>query len=147
MAKLCHQVGIAGDTGKVYDALHLPSGLIGWWATTADGTPAVGNSLNLHFADLATLSFRIEDLAQNERVQLQCVAGPGTWLDSTLTFSLNSADDQVWVHLDHENKTARDADFLYFSTKWPCYLLSLKALIETGTGRPYPNDIKIHVGD
>jgi hypothetical protein len=30
---------------------------------------------------------------------------------------------------------------------WPVYLLSLRDLIETGKGRPSPNDIPIFVGD
>jgi hypothetical protein len=30
---------------------------------------------------------------------------------------------------------------------WPIYLLSLRDLIETGKGRPSPNDIPIFVGD
>lgn len=29
------------------------------------------------------------------------------------------------------------------STKWATFLLSLKSLVETGTGRPSPDDIKI----
>jgi hypothetical protein len=31
----------------------------------------------------------------------------------------------------------------YCSTKWAAYLLSLKALCETGKGMPYPEDIDI----
>ncbi len=45
------------------------------------------------------------------------------------------------------NTAASDEDFLYFSTKWPLYLLSLPDLVESRTGRPYPDDIKIRVGD
>ena len=29
------------------------------------------------------------------------------------------------------------------STKWAVFLMSLKSLVETGKGDPYPNDIKI----
>jgi hypothetical protein len=29
------------------------------------------------------------------------------------------------------------------STKWAVFLLSLKQLVETGTGSPEPNDVKI----
>jgi len=147
MAKVCHQVGVVGDIDEIYRVLHQPAGLTGWWATTADGTPQTGGVLDLHFAGLATLSFRIEDLNENERVGLRCVSGPGPWQGCSLTFSLQQDSDQVWVRLDHENDTASDDDFLYFSTKWPVYLLSLKDLIETGQGRPYPNEAKIHLGD
>jgi hypothetical protein len=29
------------------------------------------------------------------------------------------------------------------STKWATFLMSLQALVETGKGAPYPNDVKI----
>ena len=103
--------------------------------------------LDLHFSDVVTLSFRIETLTRNALVYMRCVSGPYPWQDSTLSFALKQDSDQVWVELLHENAAASEEDFLYFSTKWTCYLLSLRDLIEHGTGRPYPNDVKIHLGD
>ncbi len=147
MARVRHQVGVAGDIEAIYRALHEPDGLVGWWSTTADGVPGVGRVLDLHFVDLATLSFRIDALSENSLVRLHCVAGPGPWRDSTLEFSLRQDSDQVWVGLIHENESASEDDFLYFSTKWTCYLLSLRDLIERGQGLPYPYDVKIHKGD
>ena len=69
------------------------------------------------------------------------------WKGSELLFELEQSDEQVFLTLTHENDDASEDEFLYFSTKWPVYLLSLKSLVETGKGRPYPHDIKIHVGD
>lgn len=147
MAKVCHQVGIVGSINKIFRMLHEPKGLNGWWATKTDGTPELGQILNLHFTDVVTLSFKLEMLEENSLVHLHCISGPGAWKNSNLIFTLKQGEDQVWVHLDHENEDASDDDFLYFSTKWTCYLLSLRDLIETGKGNPYPNDIKIHFGD
>ncbi len=147
MARVTHQVGIVGDIADIYRALHHPQGIDGWWATKTEGTPAVGEVLDLCFRDLATLSFGLEALEENRRVCLKCASGPGPWQGSDLEFTLTQAEDQVWVRLVHENAAATDEDFLYFSTKWACYLLSLRDLIETATGRPYPNDVKIHLGD
>lgn len=147
MAKVRHQVGVVGDIGAIYRALHEPEGLDGWWATTTDGTPREGEVLRLHFSDVVTLSFRIEELRENALVGLRCVSGPGPWQDCRLTFSLRQGEGQVWVGLEHENPAATEDDFLYFNTKWTCYLLSLRDLIETGRGRPYPSDVKIHLGD
>ncbi len=70
MARVRHQVGIVGDINDVYRALHEPAGLVGWWATTADGTPVVGQVLDLHFSGLAKLSFRIDSLEENSLVRL-----------------------------------------------------------------------------
>ena len=147
MARVRHRVGIVGDIGKIYRALHEPVGLDRWWSTNSDGTPAAGQMLELHFAELAVLSFSVESLEDNRRVRLRCVSGSGPWLESSLEFRLEQGDDQVWVELVHENEAATEDDFLYFSTKWPCYLLSLRDFIENGQGRPYPHEVKIHYGD
>ena len=84
---------------------------------------------------------------KNKKVAIKCTDGPGAWLNSELVFDLTQADDQVFVTLIHQNDMSSEDDFLYFATKWVCYLLSLRDLVETGKGRPYPNDIKIHAGD
>ncbi len=147
MAKVQHQVGIAGDIHKIFCALHQPEGLVGWWATTVDGSPLMGETVHLHFSDVVTLSFKIVELKEHALVHLHCVEGPGPWNGSDLLFFLKLDTDQVWVRLVHENNGATEDDFLYFNTKWPCYLLSLKHWIETGQGRPYPNDVKIYLGD
>ena len=147
MAKVRHRIGVVGEIGKIYKAIHEPEGLSGWWASTTAGTAEVGQVLDLNFSDVVTLSFRIDELKENELVSLHCVTGPGPWHNCSLTFSVRQGDDQVWVSLEQENEAATEDDFLYFSTKWTCYLLSLRDLIESGKGRPYPNDVKIHLGD
>ena len=147
MARVRHQVGIVGEIREVYRTMLEPDGICRWWATTAAGTPEIGHVLDLHFSDAITLSFRIEELLEHEFISLRCVSGPGPWQACSLKFSFREGDDQVWVGLEHENAAADEEDFLYFNTKWPCYLLSLRDLIETGEGRPYPNEVKIHLGD
>lgn len=147
MTRIRHRVGIVGDINKIYCSMHEPAGLCGWWATTSDGTPNVGQVLDLHFTEGVTLSFRIDALEKNELIRLHCVSGSGPWHDCSLEFSFKQDADQVWIELVHENEAASEDDFLYFNTKWTCYLLSLRDLIEKGKGHPYPNDVKIHFGD
>jgi len=66
-------------------------------ATSIDGTPSVGQALDLHFSDVVTLLFRIDALEENERIQPHCVAGPGPWQDCSLQFSYKPDNGQVWV--------------------------------------------------
>ena len=47
-----NQVGVVGDINKIYRATHEPEGLDGWWATKTDGTPKVGQVLDLHFLNI-----------------------------------------------------------------------------------------------
>ncbi|HYQ72054.1 MAG TPA: hypothetical protein VET88_09030 [Gammaproteobacteria bacterium] len=147
MSEVKHRVGIRGAVESIYSCLTTNDGLSGWWATSSSGIAEVGNIIDLAFSDLVVLSFRYEILSANDIVKLKCVSGHVPWQDSILLFELREAADQVFVTLTHQNDSSSEDDFLYFSTKWPVYLLSLKDLIETGKGRPYPQDIKIHLGD
>ena len=54
------------------------------------------------------------------------------------------SNEQVFITLTHTTGTETSNEvFQYFSTKWPMFLVSLKQLLETSQGMPYPNDIKI----
>ncbi len=147
MAQVRHRVGIRGSAAGVYRALIDPGGLSEWWATSATGVGEVGKTLDLTFGELVTLSFAVVGLKEEELVRLACSSGPAPWLGSELEFALDDVGDQVFVTLTHRNEGADDESFLYFNTKWPLYLLSLRDFIETGSGRPYPNEIKIHYRD
>ncbi len=147
MARVRHRVGMAGEFNRIFLATHEPAGLAGWWASKADGTPEVGQVVNLHFEALTTLSFKIAALEENVLVRLECVSGPGSWQNSQLDFIFQQDEKQVWVELIHENQDASDNDFVYFSTKWPIYLLSMRDFIQTGTGTPYPRETKIQIDE
>jgi len=147
MAEVRHRVGIDGAIDKIFSMLTTNEGFSGWWASSAAITAQTGGRAELGFSGLTVLSFEYLEIRANAKVALRCIKGPPPWQGSELVFELEQAADQVFVTLSHQNRAASDEDFLYFSTKWPCYLLSLKALLETGKGRPYPDDIKIHIGD
>lgn len=147
MARVKHQVGISGSLENVFATLTSNEGLAGWWASSADISGEIGGKITLTFDNLTSLIFEYTDIQENKRMAIKCIDGPGVWQDSELIFELAQADDQVFLTLTHQNDAASEDDFLYFSTKWTCYLLSLRDLVETGKGRPYPNDTKIHVGD
>ena len=131
----------------VFAALTTNEGFAGWWASEAEVNVQVGGRIDLTFEGLTILSFRYVTIQKNEVVEIQCISGPGAWQDSELLFEIEKTEDQVFVTLTHQNAACDENEFLYFSTKWTCYLLSLKSWVESGKGRPYPNDIKIHLGD
>jgi hypothetical protein len=56
---------------------------------------------------------------------------------------LNEEGDYVIILFKHED-WKEPVEFMHHcSTKWGIFLMSLKSLLETGTGAPDPNDIKI----
>ena len=147
MALVRHRVGIQGARSAIYAAITQAEGLASWWSTTATGECSVRQALDLGFGESITLTFFVCELELDKSILLECPNGPGPWGKSRLCFELEDVSDQVLVTLIHSNEQASDDDFLYFNTKWPLYLLSLRDYIETGTGQPCPNDVPIYYGD
>jgi len=143
VAIIRHRVGVQAERDELFDALILPEKLIGWWPTTAHGTPQVGGRLELTFPGYPNHVWEILELVPGERVHLRCEDGPGPWLKTELRFELHPTESQVFVTLEHLHLDAESDAYLYFNTKWPTFLLSLKNLLETGRGQPYPNDLRI----
>jgi hypothetical protein len=64
-----------------------------------------------------------------------------------VSFDLRQEDDYVVVLFEHQG-WKEPVDFMHHcSTKWATYLMSLKALVETGEGSPSPRDVKIDSWD
>ena len=95
------------------------------YRSSAESPIRNGGRIDLTFDGLAVLKFEYEDIQENRKVALRCVEGPGPWRGSGLLFELEQAEGQVFVTLTHQNDATSEDDLLYFSTKWPCYSLSL----------------------
>ena len=69
--------------------------------------------------------------------------GPPEWIGTQVRFELRQQDGYTIVLFAHQG-WREPVEFMHHcSTKWAVFLLSLKALAETGEGRPYPRDVKI----
>ena len=103
--------------------------------------------IELQFPGYPDHLWEITELSEDETVRLRLLSGPTPWVGSELRFQFAEAPDQVFVTLGHfVGEETPEEHFLYFNTKWPTFLLSLKQYLETGTGMPYPNDLKIQNG-
>jgi uncharacterized protein YndB with AHSA1/START domain len=144
MNDIRHRVGIRAPIRSIYEAVHHPDLITGWWATTASGECDLGSRFQLFFPGYPDQEWEIAELSCDRRVRLVLVSGSEPWLGSELIFELLDVDNQVFVTLTHRtgSNTPQEA-VQYFSTKWPAFLVSLKAFLETGNGMPYPNDIRI----
>jgi len=144
MDNIRHRVGIKANVKDVFEAVHHPNKLTGWWATKAAGGTDLGSQVELEFPGYPKFVWEIAELSVNERVCLNFIAGPEPWSGSELIFELDEAEAQVFVTLTHVTVTETPKEaFLFFCTKWPLFLVSLKEFLETGVGKPYPNDIRI----
>jgi hypothetical protein len=68
---------------------------------------------------------------------------PEAWMGTEILFQLRQESDQTFVRFTHAN-WKQPTDFMaHCSTKWAVFLLSLKGVLETGKGKPFPDDVQI----
>ena len=60
-----------------------------------------------------------------------------------MTFDPSADADWTIVRFAHRNWREQVEFMAHCSMKWATYLLSLKQLVETGTGSPSPDDFKL----
>lgn len=139
MVDILHRVGIVGPREKVYAALTTVEGLAGWWTsdTTGDGV------LEFRFGELGGFDIKVVDVQPQTRVEWEVVGGPEEWIGTTITFDLTQDGEWTIVCFTHAGWREPVEFMNHCSTKWATFLMSLKALVETGTGAPHPHDVQI----
>lgn len=147
MVDILHRVGIKSSVDKVYDALTTREGLADWWTTNTQGDSDVGGVLRFRFSadgrEIGGFDMKVLELQPNARVLWDVVDGPPEWLGTKVSFELEQADDYSIVLFKHQG-WKEPAPFMHHcSTKWATFLMSLKALVETGKGSPSPDDVRV----
>jgi hypothetical protein len=60
------------------------------------------------------------------------------WADTEIEFKISREDGQTLLQFRHSNWREDAKIFPQCSLDWAIFLQSLKGLVETGRGRPYP---------
>ena len=143
MVDILHRVGMkSASLDEVYAALTTIDGLSGWWATDTKGQTEVGGVLEFRF-EPGGFDMKVLELNPAEGVLWEVVDGPAEWIGTTVRWNLKQDGDYTVVLFAHEG-WKEPVEFMYHcSTKWATFLVSLKQLVETGTGAPEPYDLKI----
>ena len=143
MIEIIHRIGISASPGEVYKALTTDEGLSQWWTTTTSGAGDVGSTIEFRFNGMGP-DFEVIELEPESLVRWRHSGEiPDAWIGTEISFQIQSAGSQTYVFFSHSNWKER-SDFMgHCSTKWAVFLLSLKEAIETGKGRPFPNDVHI----
>ncbi|MEI6245605.1 MAG: SRPBCC domain-containing protein [Acidobacteriota bacterium] len=146
MPDILHRVGIAAPADRVYDALATTEGLSQWWVTRTTGNPRLGGIL--HFQpDAGGFKMQVADFQAGRLMRWKCIEGPDEWVGTEITFRIEARPEQTIVLFAHSG-WKEPVEFMHHcSTKWATFLLSLKSWLERSEGRPFPYDMKIHVGD
>ena len=143
MPDILHRVGIRSSSPDgAYKALTTVEGLSNWWTTNTQGEGKVGGVLRFRFG-AGGFDMKVLELDPATRVLWQVVDGPDEWIGTKVSWDLQQHDGYTVILFKHEG-WREPVEFMHHcSTKWAVFLMSLKSLLETGTGSPDPNDIKI----
>ena len=154
MVDIIHRVGIKASPADVYAALATVDGVAGWWTRETTGESRVGGVITVRFLDHGAggqeparergrMELEVTRLESGKAVGWRVTAGPPEWIGTEVTFTLAPADGQTLVLFGHRHWREATEFTAHCSMKWATFLLSLKQLAETGTGRPSPDDVKI----
>lgn len=143
MVDILHRVGVKASQDAVYRALTTPEGLAGWWTKDTSGDGAPGGVLVFRFGDLGGFDMKVVEARPAEHVLWEVIDGPEEWIGTQISWDLRTEGDFTIVMFAHKG-WREPVEFMHHcSTKWATFLMSLKSLLETGTGAPAPNDVQI----
>lgn len=148
MADIVHRIGIKASVKEVYEKLSTIKGLASWWTEDTNGSSELGKIITFKFRTksgdvMGEMQMKVDQLTPNERVQWTCLAGPEEWIGTKIIFNLSQQKGFTIVNFAHANWKETVEFTGHCSTKWAVFLMSLRELVETGKGKPSPNDIKI----
>ncbi len=138
MAEIVHALSIKAKPRKVYKAITEQNGLRSWWTRFAMAEPTVGHINEFGFGGAFKFEMRIDDLVPDEFVQWTCLSGHEEWVNTVLTFRLESLPEKqgTLVHFSHTGWRQNAVVLPQCSYDWAQYLRSLKLYLEQGQGTP-----------
>jgi uncharacterized protein YndB with AHSA1/START domain len=143
MADILHRIGVEHSSPqRVYDALTTLDGLSGWWAEKTTGDTDPGGVIEFRFGP-GGIDMKVVELDPGRLVRWEVVGGPEEWIGTEVRFDIRQDGDWTIVLFRHEGWREPVEFMSHCSTKWATYLVSLKQLLETGTGAPDPRDLLI----
>jgi hypothetical protein len=143
MPDILHKVGIKSSSlDDVYKTLATVEGFSRWWTHDTQGESKAGGVLQFRFGG-GGFDMKVLELKPGQRVLWQVVDGPEEWFGTKISFDLKQNGDWIVILFKHQG-WKEPVEFMHHcSTKWAVFLLSLKSLLETGKGAPWPNEIKL----
>jgi uncharacterized protein YndB with AHSA1/START domain len=149
MVDIIHRVGIKAPAAKVYNAVATVDGVAGWWTKETTGESKVGGVITVRFRDHGAetekgrMDLDVVKLNPGKEVHWRVSAGPPEWIGTDVTFTLAQEGEYTVLLFGHRNWREAVEFMAHCSMKWATFLLSLREYVETGKGKPSPQDLKI----
>src|SRR5678816_1555986 len=148
MVDIIHRIGIKAPIFQVYAALSTVEGVAAWWTADTSGSSKIGGTIGVRFhsadgKEIGKMKIEVVALEPNEKVQWRFTDGPEEWVGTEVIFDLSQEGEYTVVLFGHKQWREASEFTAHCSMKWATFLLSLRGLVETGTGQPSPNDLKV----
>lgn len=148
MADILHRIGIKAPADQVYEAVATARGVAGWWSRDTTTTDAAGSGMRARFLgqdgkELGSMDFQLTTPESKREVRWHFTDGPPEWIGTQATFELSQDGDMTILNFGHRNWQEPVEFMAHCSMKWAVFLMSLRELVETGKGKPAPDDSKI----
>ena len=144
MPDIRHRVVMSAPLDRVYGAIATTEGISGWWTRGGvQGESTEGSELQFFFGQPEPAAvMEVTRLDPDGHVRWRCVGGADEWIGTTLAFDLTGRGEETVVLFTHADWRDPSEFMAHCSARWAYFLLSLKHLVETGTGTPFPEDLK-----
>jgi uncharacterized protein YndB with AHSA1/START domain len=148
MPDIIHRIATRAPLSTVYQAVATVDGIAAWWTRETTGDSRIGGTIRTVFRnpdgkEVGTIGFQVLALEPDKEVRWRFTDGPPEWIGTDAVFTLSRDGDYTVLLFGHRNWREEVEFTAHCSTKWATFLLSLRALVETGEGKPSPDDLKI----
>ena len=148
MVDIVHRIGIKVPISQVFNAICSIDGLAHWWTEEVHGDESIGGRIEFTFRSVngdvkGKMVMVVEEYQSPVLLRWRCVDGPAEWIGTTISFELSQQSEQTIILFGHRNWREANEMTSHCSMKWAVFLLSLREYLETGKGKPSPNDLKI----
>ena len=148
MTQILHRIGIKATPLEIFRAIDTTEGLKEWWTDEIDDHREESGTLTFIFRSptgetIGTITMKIVEANSPDSLHWECADGPADWIGTKVAFNITKEDDQSIMIFSHSGWEEQSESFAHCNMKWATFLLSLRAYLESGQGRPSPNDIKV----
>jgi uncharacterized protein YndB with AHSA1/START domain len=137
MANIYHHFVINTPATKVYGAVSTLDGLRNWWTKDTTGNPNKNGEIRFGFGENIFNKMKVTNVEKNKLITWNCIEGHPDWVGTNLSFQLLEEKGNTIVKFRHNDWKEENDFFGSCNFHWAFYMQSLKALCETGEGKPY----------
>ena len=142
MPDILHNLIVAAEPSRVFEAVTLQEGLASWWTEQTTAQTGLGARLFFDFGERYHNAMTVVALESDRHVAWHVDEAHPEWVGTRITFDLEPLAEGVRLRFGH--RSWREATDFYADCNfhWGQYMKSLKAYCERGAGSPWraPDD-------